>query len=455
MSDKKFEKAVLTEVEQKPSNPPRQFKRIEVQINPATLRLQTTASVDSGKDTGRQRTQYQGTTSTLSFDLIFDTSDEGTTDQPIDVRKRTAEIERFVWPVTKKAAPPRVQFTYGTLHVVGVMTSVNIDFDLFSFSGVPLRAKCAVQIKEQKAEFDLTQDGAGANTGAGASEVLRPGAAGGQPSGADRTPRRPTDRTGAAVAGESAPSFANRMGLDPKAWKGLQGIDDPMNLTAGQQIDYASDLSLDGGLGVQVGPGAVSSAPPGAGPTASDVPASPVPTFLPLSGPDLTSAGGLTNALGRLAASAAAGAAAAAVASFTGAAARSGSGTATTPDGPSTSGASAQPGTDRPDPRAVTYGYGAPLRPLRAVVGPAAVGLVHQRQRRLVAGGELPPESHDSTVPGWHALSARELALAPGPGGGCGSGGCGGCGGGCGSGGGGCLHGVTRVARGSCAGGCP
>lgn len=200
-----FEKALLQEVETKPSDPPKTSKPITVQINPATLRIQTTASVDAGKDTGRQRTQYQGTTSTLSFDLVFDTSDEGTTDEPLDVRKRTAEIERFVWPAKKKAAPPRVQFKYGTLTVTGVMTSVNIDLDLFSANGVPLRAKCAVQIKEQKAEFDLAQDGAGANNALGATPPLQPGTAGQPSSGAANPGPAPTDRTGTANAGRARP----------------------------------------------------------------------------------------------------------------------------------------------------------------------------------------------------------------------------------------------------------
>ena len=48
------------------------------------------------------------------------------------------------------------------------MTALNQDFDLFARNGVPLRAKCAVTIKEQSPEFDATLAGPGANTGAGA-----------------------------------------------------------------------------------------------------------------------------------------------------------------------------------------------------------------------------------------------------------------------------------------------
>ena len=56
------------------------------------------STVDFGKDAGRQKIQYQGSTSTLSFDLVFDTADEGTTEDPVDVRTRTRQLERFVLP---------------------------------------------------------------------------------------------------------------------------------------------------------------------------------------------------------------------------------------------------------------------------------------------------------------------------------------------------------------------
>jgi len=163
-----FTKATLTEVSDRPDAQPKDVGApIEVQINPATLRLQMASTVDFGKDAGRQKIQYQGSTSTLSFDLLFDTADEGTTDDPLDVRTRTRQLERFVLPQMKraKAVPPRVRFTYGSLSVVGAMTSLNQDFDFFARGGVPLRAKCAVTIKVQRPEFDASLAGPGANTG--------------------------------------------------------------------------------------------------------------------------------------------------------------------------------------------------------------------------------------------------------------------------------------------------
>ncbi|MGH8932935.1 MAG: hypothetical protein ACRDZO_20510, partial [Egibacteraceae bacterium] len=173
-----FKKATLQEVSSKPSREPQPgAAAIDVQINPASLRLQMSNNVDAGKAFARPATQYQGSlSSTLSFDLMFDTADEGTTDKPVDVRTRTRQLEKFLLPSTAspKSVPPRVRFTYGTLEVVGVMSALNQDFDLFSANGVPLRAKCAVTIKEQKPEFDAKLAGPGANTGAGATPPVPP-----------------------------------------------------------------------------------------------------------------------------------------------------------------------------------------------------------------------------------------------------------------------------------------
>ena len=58
------------------------------------------------------------------------------------------------------------------------------------------------------------------------------------------------------------------------------------------------------------------------------------------------------------------------------------------------------------DPRAVSYGFGVPLRPRLRVAGPTTVGLVRELHRNVASGGDLPPQTSDPTVPGWLALSA-------------------------------------------------
>ncbi|MEV1319957.1 hypothetical protein AB0J14_28200 [Micromonospora arborensis] len=408
-------KAFLQEVSPQPTNPPKNVGNpIEVQINPATLRVQMASTVDFGKDAGRQKTQYQGSTSTLTFDLVYDTADEGTTEAPVDVRIRTRQLERFVLPQMgqAKSVPPRVRFTYGTFSVVGVMTALNTDFDFFATSGTPLRAKCAVTIKVQNPEFDANLAGPGANTGAGATPAVPPGAAGGGAAapgaGAPVPPTPPPpDRTGTALAGESASDFANRMGLDPRAWKGLQGITDPVRLEAGQRIDFSASLSLDAGLGVEVAPTGL------AGRGANDRPGDgggAVPARAPADGPALTAAGGLTRALDRAAARTAGAAADRNRQAFAADTPAAGAAVTVRPgDGaPLPAGA---PGAVA-DRRAVTFGFGVPLRPRLAAAGPAATGQVHVRARAVASGGTLPPQTDDPTVPGWRALGAVPSAAA-------------------------------------------
>jgi hypothetical protein len=437
-----FKKATIVAVKDTAdADPPDDGTPVEVQINPATLRLQMASTVDFGKDAGRSKVSYQGSTSTLSFDLVFDTADEGRTEAPLDVRARTSVLEKFVLPQMKKAksVPPRVRFTYGTLSVVGAMTGLNQDFDLFARNGVPLRAKCAVTIKVQRPEFDANLVGSGANTGAGAVTPIPPDAAGpgaGRGTGAGAPlpapPPPPPDRTGTALAGESASDFANRMGLDPRAWKDLQGITDPLRLPAGLQVDFPSAVSAGFGLGVTagldvtVGGTAVAAAPP---------PVPGRPAAAPADGTALAAAGGLTRALDRAAVASAGATAAAARAAFT-PGTRDGA-----PPGPATAvptrarSAGAGPGggaVPPADPRATGFGFGVPLRPRIGVGHTVATALVRVRGRATVresTAADRPPETDDPTVAGWTALPVGPVAASARSGRAGGSGRACGCGG--------------------------
>ena len=60
---------------------------IHVQFNPATLHLQISNNIEGGDSIGKQVRQFIGSSSTtLTCDLIFDTADEGTTDNPVSVQ---------------------------------------------------------------------------------------------------------------------------------------------------------------------------------------------------------------------------------------------------------------------------------------------------------------------------------------------------------------------------------
>src|SRR3954468_9908965 len=113
-----LKKATLQEIKADASASPL-GDEIEVQFNPASLKLDLANKVEGGDTKGRQSRQYLGKTSTtLSFDLHFDTADEGTTDGPVSVRGKTAMVERFVLPKGRgndKQAPPKARFHWNEL----------------------------------------------------------------------------------------------------------------------------------------------------------------------------------------------------------------------------------------------------------------------------------------------------------------------------------------------------
>ena len=121
---------------------------VDVQFNPTSLRVQISNRTAGGQQAGSQARQRPGTGEMqVSFDLAFDTADEGTTAQGVSVLTRTAAVERFVRPRGPRAgqeAPPRVVFKWGGFVVQGTMESANIDLDLFDAQGLPLRAKVSL-----------------------------------------------------------------------------------------------------------------------------------------------------------------------------------------------------------------------------------------------------------------------------------------------------------------------
>src|SRR4051812_18713552 len=110
---------------------------IPVQFNPASLKLSLANQMQTQDTRGQQPRQYLGKTSTtLSFDLEFDTSDEaGANGSPVSVRTRTAAIERFVLPKAggkQKERPPKARFIWNELHIDGLIEDLSIDFTLFA-----------------------------------------------------------------------------------------------------------------------------------------------------------------------------------------------------------------------------------------------------------------------------------------------------------------------------------
>ncbi|MER7756225.1 hypothetical protein [Kitasatospora sp. NPDC097643] len=227
---------------------------VEVQFNPVSLRLSRNNNVDRGgtstRTQKRQNPAQEG--ATLSFDLAFDTAEQGGPGEYVDVRDWTAVVRQFVEPPPKKKGdpPPVVRFVWGPLRFNGIVTQVNEELDLFAPDGTPLRAKVAVTIAEQNFTYEANETGAGRRDARAATDpgAARPGSTPGTAGTA-----RP-QQLAQAQAGESAQQLLARLGLDPAAWRGaMRGLDSPLSLTAGFNVQLGVEVEAGGSVGLSAG----------------------------------------------------------------------------------------------------------------------------------------------------------------------------------------------------------
>jgi hypothetical protein len=227
-----------------------------VQFNPTSLKVTQQNNVDAGGvTTMTQRRQNPSTqSSTLSFDLEFDTAEEIDEDGvPVDVRTKTMIVRQFTEPTANKGKdpPPLLKFIWGTFTFVGIVTSLTEDIDLFSPEGRPIRAKVAVTVKEVRLDIEAKATGAGARTGENATPPGEPN----RTSGAPGTPP-PSNPDTAALAqlGESLQQLLARLNADPATWRAaMAGLDSPLGLEAGAQVQMTAGASAGLGLGVTAG----------------------------------------------------------------------------------------------------------------------------------------------------------------------------------------------------------
>lgn len=218
--------------------------KVDVQFNPTSLRVQLSNRTAGGQQAGAQARQRPGTGEmSVSFDLVFDTADEGSTDHPVSVLAKTQSVERFVRPRGQRAgqeAPPRVTFVWGHFQVQGTMENASIDLDFFDAGGTPLRAKVAVTIKGQDPRWVYTP-APPPPAAAGAAPGL-PGT-----NGSGLAPGRIMQ----ALPGESLAQVASRAGLLPSLWRALtdgSGLN-PVKLSAGQEVPIPESAGRNAAAG--------------------------------------------------------------------------------------------------------------------------------------------------------------------------------------------------------------
>jgi nucleoid-associated protein YgaU len=129
--------------------PPVDDPIIPLRFNPTEYQLQKSNNFVEIPIPGLEAPPLQfirGAAEKLQLELLVDTSD--TLD---DVRLRYTNKLRGLMNITDKLhAPPIVRFNWDQQVFLGVMESLNISYTLFTETGIPLRAKLSVVLKEYR-----------------------------------------------------------------------------------------------------------------------------------------------------------------------------------------------------------------------------------------------------------------------------------------------------------------
>ncbi len=157
----KLEKAKIVLVDTEVEDASRGLtKEIDVQFNPTQYTLNKGAQIAEIAIYGIDSPILQfvrGQNEKLTLDLFFDTtrpslgqSESSMGEGAEDVRKKTRSIYQLVKMQPDTHAPPRVEFVWGGLSFKAIVESVQQKFDLFSPTGVPLRATLTVTFREYR-----------------------------------------------------------------------------------------------------------------------------------------------------------------------------------------------------------------------------------------------------------------------------------------------------------------
>lgn len=267
--------ATIVEIDasrQEPVGPP-----MAVDFNPQTLRLTHVATgpgATQGTGTSAVETtavprQVTGYTTSLSMDLLFDTSRDGT-----DVRAKTLVLVALARPQGSGPATGRsLRFSWGSFLFRGYIESLGETIDLFSPDGVPLRATVALGLKGladrdsrpgtagppgagaalgasfgasagASAGFGAsagTSFGASAGASFGGSAAATPGVGGALGAGAAASAGASagvgTTPLTLSAAGDTVQSLAARAGASWRAVAEANGIDNPRLLPPGTVLD--------------------------------------------------------------------------------------------------------------------------------------------------------------------------------------------------------------------------
>ena len=226
---------------------------LEVSFNPQTLRLTYRTSGALGAQNAKDQSATQasaaqatGFSASLSVELFFDTSEDGS-----NVQNLTGKIAAMMKAQGASTAAS-VQFQWGDFLFRGTIQSMDETLDFFSESGVPLRSTVSLSVSAN--DPDLRQPpgsgaagsaggglGGGASFGAGASAGL--GASAGVSAGFSASAGISagvsvgTTPLTFAQTGDSLQSLSARVGADWKAVANANNVDNPRLLDGGTVLN--------------------------------------------------------------------------------------------------------------------------------------------------------------------------------------------------------------------------
>ncbi len=205
---------------------------VDLQYNPTEIVLEKNVHIAEIAIPGLTAPLQQfvrGDAETLRLELFFDTSDQGMGVTAVSVATLTDQIYALSRIVPDQHAPPIVTFVWGSdfpgnelppdlgnqrrNSFTGVVTNIRQTFTLWSSSGVPVRAKLSLTLREYAALQDQLQALNLASPNKTHSYVL--------------------------ARGDTLALVAANFYFDPTNWRPIaltNGIDDPRRLQPGMQL---------------------------------------------------------------------------------------------------------------------------------------------------------------------------------------------------------------------------
>jgi hypothetical protein len=220
---------------------------IVVHFNPVSLQL--AVSNELKDTTNNERKQYIAKSSSkLTMDLIFDTTDTG-----VDVTETTRKIQAFVIPpapagknADPQKPPPLVMFEWGTIRFKGIMENYKETLDFFSANGVPLRSTVNLTLSRQDQVFDKPSSNAPKNGMPGGNDDIFDAPAKSALDTANSLQEPGAARALGAANGQESLRFGSGVQMSVSAGISLKG---PVAFAAGGSVGFSAGAGANTGAG--------------------------------------------------------------------------------------------------------------------------------------------------------------------------------------------------------------